>query len=100
MPLDRDRGGAAQIAGRLLARDVVPVLVELRGRSAAPATARSSPRLAKDYGVLPVEDALADILLDPRLKSDQIHPNALGYQKLAEAVAEEVQPLIEARGRR
>ncbi|MGB5833826.1 MAG: arylesterase [Thiohalocapsa sp.] len=36
---------------------------------------------------LPIEDkALADILADPDLKSDQIHPNAAGYVKLADAI--------------
>jgi acyl-CoA thioesterase I len=32
------------------------------------------------------EDILADILHDNRYKSDYIHPNALGYQKMAEAI--------------
>lgn len=36
---------------------------------------------------LPIEtDILADILGDTRTKSDQIHPNAKGYEKMAEAV--------------
>jgi len=33
-----------------------------------------------------VRDALTDILRDNNLKSDQIHPNALGYQQLANRV--------------
>ncbi|MCP5146073.1 MAG: arylesterase [Gammaproteobacteria bacterium] len=35
-----------------------------------------------------VEDALADILGDQSLKSDTVHPNARGYEKLAQAVAD------------
>jgi len=33
-----------------------------------------------------VQDALTDILRDNNLKSDQIHPNALGYQQLANRI--------------
>jgi acyl-CoA thioesterase-1 len=42
--------------------------------------------LAKEYR-LPVEpDVLSDLLHDNRYKSDYIHPNAAGYEKMAEAV--------------
>jgi len=42
--------------------------------------------LADELG-LPIEDeALGDILADPALKSDAIHPNAAGYRLLAGAV--------------
>jgi acyl-CoA thioesterase I len=42
--------------------------------------------LAESQGI-PVEDeALADILSDPNLKSDAIHPNAAGYAELAAAI--------------
>jgi lysophospholipase L1-like esterase len=44
-----------------------------------------------------VEDVFGEILRNPSLKSDEIHPNAAGQRKLAEAILEEIQPLLDAR---
>lgn len=96
VPIERTETAMRGILERLLSSRVVPVLVEIHG----PFGGRYRDlfdRLADDYEVPLVEDALPDILADPRLKSDQIHPNAAGYARLAEAVAGEVEPLIEAR---
>jgi acyl-CoA thioesterase I len=84
------------ILDRLLAARVVPVLVEMD----APFGGRYQEiyeRLGDEYHVPVVEDAIGEILRDRSLKSDTIHPNARGQQVLAEAVAEEIKPLIQAR---
>lgn len=44
------------------------------------------PRLAESLGIPLEADALADILAEPSLKSDAIHPNGEGYQRLADAL--------------
>ena len=44
--------------------------------------------LAKEENVPLVPGVFASILDDPQFKSDQIHPNAAGYRKLAEGIAE------------
>jgi lysophospholipase L1-like esterase len=50
-------------------------------------TAVDYREIANELGV-PLEDAaLAEILSDRSLKSDAAHPNAAGYQRLAEAIA-------------
>lgn len=84
------------ILDRLLAARVVPVLVEMD----APFGGRYREiyeRLGDEYHVPVVEDAIGEILRDRSLKSDEIHPNARGQQVLAEAVADEIEPLIKAR---
>ena len=43
--------------------------------------------LAKEEAVPLIPDVFADVLSDRRLKSDPIHPNAEGYQAMAEGMA-------------
>ncbi|MEM7226875.1 MAG: arylesterase [Pseudomonadota bacterium] len=45
-------------------------------------------QVADEFGVPYEGDALAEILGDDALKSDPIHPNAAGYEALAQAVAD------------
>jgi len=99
VPPERTEAALRSILQRLLDAHVVPVLVELR----VPFGGKYGEiygRLAKDMKIPIVEDTLHDILLDPALKSDTIHPNAQGYERLAAAIAHEVEPLIKARRRR
>jgi acyl-CoA thioesterase-1 len=99
VPMERTEQAMRQIVERLLQARVVPLLVEIHG----PFGGRYRDlfdRLADEYEVPVVEDALPDILADARLKSDNIHPNAAGYARLAEAVYEEVEPLVAARSKR
>jgi lysophospholipase L1-like esterase len=44
--------------------------------------------LAGELGVPLEGEALSDILGDPALKADQIHPNAAGYRHLAAAISQ------------
>lgn len=44
--------------------------------------------LAQEYGIPCNSETIPDILSTPSLKSDQIHPNAAGYERLANAIAD------------
>lgn len=99
VPPDRTEAALRQVLDRLLAARVVPVLVELE----VPFAGRYSDvfeRIEDDYDIPVVEDSLGEILLDPALKADPIHPNAQGHVELAAAIAGVVEPIVEARGRR
>jgi lysophospholipase L1-like esterase len=43
--------------------------------------------LAREFDLVYEGDAIVDVLRDPAMKSDPIHPNAQGYRRMAEAVA-------------
>jgi len=44
--------------------------------------------LADEHGIPLDSDILPEILSTPTLKSDQVHPNAAGYKKMAKAIAD------------
>ena len=44
--------------------------------------------LAQDFGIPLEGEAMTQVLGDHRLKSDEIHPNAEGYRRIAEGVAQ------------
>ena len=51
--------------------------------------------VANEENVPLISGLLSKILSDPSLKSDQIHPNALGYRQIAEAVYENLKAISE-----
>jgi lysophospholipase L1-like esterase len=51
-------------------------------------------RVAREEGCLLIPKLLKGILSDPRLKSDEIHPNAAGYDLMAERVSGPLRKLI------
>ena len=55
-------------------------------------------RVAGEERCLLVPKILSGILTDPSLKSDEVHPNARGYQLIAERVAGPLQTLIRKAG--
>ncbi len=54
-------------------------------------------QVAKEHQVPLIEDAVADVLSDPQLKVDPLHPNAAGHAKLAEKIFKELQTIGYAR---
>jgi lysophospholipase L1-like esterase len=54
-------------------------------------------QVAKDHQVPLIEDALADVLSDPKLKSDQLHPNAAGHSLLAKKLFDALKAIGYAR---
>ena len=49
--------------------------------------------VAKEQQVPLIEDAIADVLSDPQLKVDQLHPNAAGHARLTEMIFKELKKI-------
>lgn len=96
IPPERTEAALRQILERLLAAHVAVMLVEVEvpfgGRYA-----EIYERLGDEFDVPVLDDTLGDVLTDASLKADQIHPNARGHEVLAADLAEEIEPLLEAR---
>lgn len=72
----------------LLARDrgVAVVLLATPKPTLPPSVPPFYREIAAELGVPYEESVMREVLLDNRLKSDLIHPNARGYARIAEAV--------------
>lgn len=96
VPIETTEEALDAIVERLLAAGVVPLLIEVRGPFGG-RYAELFDRLEDRHGVPVIRDVLPDLLLDRRYKSDAIHLNAAGYERLAEAVAKRIEPLMRRR---
>lgn len=96
-PAEQAEADLAALVEGLLAAGTAVVLVEVEVPLVGRAYDGMFDRLGDRFGVPVVEESLSEILADPSRKSDQIHPNALGYSDLARAVQEVVAPLVEKR---
>ncbi len=99
VPIEDTEAALAAIVERVLAAGAVPVLLEVHGPFGG-RYRRLFDRLEERYGTPVVRDVLGDVLGDPRLKSDRVHPNGEGYRRIAAAVAETLRPMIAERARR
>lgn len=70
------------------------VLIGIRSTTLRDKNSDGFEQLAKQKRVLFIPDMLDGLLADPRLMSDQVHPNDAGYAKVVERLASELRPLL------
>lgn len=76
------------IVRALRERSVAVVLVGVPRPSLITSAPEFYAELGKEFGIPYEGRIVTDVLYQRGLKSDPIHPNALGYRKMAEAIAE------------
>jgi acyl-CoA thioesterase-1 len=50
---------------------------------------------AAEFGAIYIPQVMKGIFTDTKLRSDQIHPNSVGYRLIAERIAERIKPLLD-----
>lgn len=98
--LSETRKNLEAIVQRIQERGAMVVLVGLRLGLFTDEYGAIYKEIAKQHRALYIPEVLKGILSDPRLKSDSIHPNAAGYQLMAERILEKLKPLLEEADRR
>ncbi len=76
------------------ARGSVVLLLGVRGGILKDSYSSEFKDLSKKFGTAFVPNVLDDIIGDPRFMYDSIHPNDLGYQKIADRVAPVLRDLL------
>lgn len=68
-------------------RDIQVVLIAVPNTSLILKPLKQYQKVADEMNIIVENNLLADVLSNPKLHSDLIHPNASGYQKMAEKMA-------------
>lgn len=95
VPLSETRKNLEEIVQRIQERGAMAVLVGVRLGLFTDEYGPVYKEIAKKHGALFIPEVLKGILSDPKSKSDSIHPNAAGYQLMAERILKQVKPLLE-----
>ena len=85
-----------EIIAQIQAEGAVVVLLGIRGGLIKDHFNDNFESLAKETGVVYVENVLDGILGEPSLMADKIHPNDRGYEKMVDKVAYQMAGLVYA----
>lgn len=83
-----------QIIGEIQSSGAMVVLVGLNGFPLDSGYGDEYKRLAKETGSVFVPNILGGIFSDPKLKSDQVHPNAEGYKLMSDRIYKAIEPYL------
>ena len=93
-PIASTEANLRSIVRRIQERGAMVVLLGFRFPSLDANYEDMYERVAKEEGCLLVNRTMKGILTDPKLKADQIHPNARGYALMAERIGPPLKKLL------
>ncbi|SFC61179.1 GDSL-type esterase/lipase family protein [Pseudoalteromonas denitrificans] len=89
-PKVQTQNNLAKMIEMAQARDIEIILVAVPQKSIFLTPSIIYQELAQKYNLVLLEDIITDLLKNNQYKSDQIHFNKLGYQKLAQRIYQEL----------
>ena len=95
MPIAETEANLRKIVSRIHQQGAMVVLLGFEFPSLGPSYAGMYERVADDEECLLIPDLMEGILNNQSMKSDEIHPNARGYDLMAERVGPPLKKLIE-----
>ena len=100
LPLSDTKKNIEEIVKRVQGSGAMVALVGIRLGLFTDEYGPAYEEIAKKNGAVFIPEILKGILSDPQLRSDSIHPNAAGYQLIAQRILERIRPLLEAADRK
>jgi len=100
LPLSDTKKNIEEIVKRVQGSGAMVALVGIRLGLFTDEYGPAYEEIAKENGAVFIPEILKGILSDPKLRSDPIHPNAAGYQLIAQRILERIRPLLEAADRK
>lgn len=94
LPEEETFANLRKIIERVQASGAVTILIGIRGRALSDPYDEQFEKLAKDTRSLYIPDILDDIFGDGRYMSDAVHPNARGYEKIADRITPILQSVL------
>lgn len=94
-PIATTEANLRAIVKKIQGAGAMVVLLGFEFPSLGPSYAKMYERIADEEECLLIEDVLDGVLNDPKLKSDEIHPNGAGYALMAERIEGPLEKLIE-----
>ena len=94
LPLEETFTNLELLVQRIQAQGAMVVLVGVSPGLLGDATRNDYQRIARAHRAVFVPDILGGIMTNPQFKSDELHPNDLGYERIAQRLAKAVAPLL------
>ncbi len=95
VPFEETKKNLAEIADRLQAGGAIVAIVDISSGMFLKQYRGAYKKIAREKGAIFIPSVLSKIITNPSMKSDFLHPNAKGYQLVAERIAHAITPYLQ-----